>query len=137
MITFIYAQSHLSTAALVFYTCVWIPFLELKRAVLKILGFIFFFTVDHNDMPPQLTLHLPAARFGDLKLYGAEAEEAPLCSICLVEMEKEDVVSRLPKCCHVFHMNCIEKWLERDQFTCPLCRTFLLNSLNSSLIKCS
>ncbi|KAJ6369118.1 hypothetical protein OIU78_001481 [Salix suchowensis] len=45
------------------------------------------------------------------------------CSICLVEMEEEDAVSQLSRCMHVFHMDCIDKWIQRDHFTCPLCRT--------------
>ncbi|KAJ6937999.1 hypothetical protein NC652_012320 [Populus alba x Populus x berolinensis] len=45
------------------------------------------------------------------------------CSICLVELEKEDMVSQLSRCMHVFHTDCIDKWIQRDHFTCPLCRT--------------
>ncbi|KAH8510136.1 hypothetical protein H0E87_007889 [Populus deltoides] len=45
------------------------------------------------------------------------------CSICLVELEKEDAVSQLSRCMHVFHMDCIDKWIQRGHFTCPLCRT--------------
>ncbi|KAH7546822.1 hypothetical protein FEM48_Zijuj01G0241800 [Ziziphus jujuba var. spinosa] len=40
MICLMVCQSHLSTAAIVFYTCIWIPCLRLKRALLRILGII-------------------------------------------------------------------------------------------------
>nr|GEY52270.1 RING-H2 finger protein ATL18 [Tanacetum cinerariifolium] len=48
------------------------------------------------------------------------------CSMCLAEFRDEDVVSQLNRCRHVFHAGCIEGWLDRDQFTCPLCRSTLL-----------
>ncbi|KAJ6905609.1 RING-H2 finger protein ATL18 [Populus alba x Populus x berolinensis] len=50
-------------------------------------------------------------------------EKDVCCSICLMELEKEDEASQLSRCMHVFHMDCIEKWIQRDHFTCPLCRT--------------
>ncbi|CAN4111019.1 unnamed protein product [Withania somnifera] len=44
-----------------------------------------------------------------------------------MEYEKENVVCELPRCKHVFHMECIEGWVERSQFTCPLYRSLLLH----------
>ena len=41
------------------------------------------------------------------------------CPICL-EKITEDKAS-LQGCVHVFHLNCIKKWLERNR-TCPVCR---------------
>ncbi|KAK7247069.1 hypothetical protein RIF29_41945 [Crotalaria pallida] len=42
------------------------------------------------------------------------------CSICLEEFNGGAEVSSLP-CKHVYHGECITKWLERNH-TCPLCR---------------
>ncbi|XP_022762435.1 RING-H2 finger protein ATL18-like [Durio zibethinus] len=141
MISLMCSNSDLSTAALIFYTCVWIPYLQLKKALLRVLGFVFPW-YQAEESCQVMNVCLPVARFEDLKLSngsrgstnGEEVEE--VCSICLVEFEKEDVVSQLHKCGHLFHMNCIEKWLDRDQFTCPLCRSFLFANTNSSHTKC-
>lgn len=133
MISLIYGSSHISTITIIFYTCVWIPFLQLKKAIRKIVKFIrvyMYWQPCKDDLleDSDLGLILPASRFLDLDMinscYG-EVEET--CSICLVEFEKEDVVCQLPRCKHVFHMDCIEKWLERCQFTCPLCRSLLIH----------
>ncbi|KAJ9141224.1 hypothetical protein P3X46_031787 [Hevea brasiliensis] len=47
------------------------------------------------------------------------------CAVCLCEFEPEDELRLLPKCCHAFHMECIDTWL-LSHSTCPLCRSCLL-----------
>ena len=41
------------------------------------------------------------------------------CTICQYELEVEDSVIALP-CGHVFHADCIKKWLELSKM-CPIC----------------
>lgn len=47
-------------------------------------------------------------------------EKAELCPICHESFQVDPFVNELP-CGHVFHMDCIMKWL-KDQNTCPFCR---------------
>ncbi|KAK8627073.1 hypothetical protein V6N13_134700 [Hibiscus sabdariffa] len=124
-------------AALVFYTCAWIPFLQFKRLVSSLLVFVFPFYRPEQSFR-TIDACLPVARFEDLKLSngGDGEDDAAVCSICLAEFDDEDVVSRIQKCGHVFHMNCIEKWMARDHFTCPLCRSFLFPNVVSCHAKC-
>ncbi|XVF67091.1 hypothetical protein PTKIN_Ptkin10aG0092600 [Pterospermum kingtungense] len=149
MICLMFFNSGLCTATLIFYTCVWIPYLELKRGLLKLLGFVFpWYQAEKKWQVNSNICQLPGVRFEDLKhskccsggglrSTGNDGEvEEVVCPICLVEMEKEDVVSQLQKCGHIFHMKCIEKWLDCHHFTCPLCRSFLLANINSSHAKC-
>jgi hypothetical protein len=41
------------------------------------------------------------------------------CAVCLADFEHDDLIRRLP-CRHLFHMCCIDKWLQRNK-RCPLC----------------
>ena len=43
-----------------------------------------------------------------------------VCSICLGAFHERQRVSSLP-CCHRFHTNCVNRWLQQSN-TCPLCK---------------
>ncbi|XP_062092338.1 RING-H2 finger protein ATL74-like [Humulus lupulus] len=53
------------------------------------------------------------------------------CTICLGEFETGDKVRVLPKCCHGFHVRCIDPWLVSHS-SCPTCRRSLLEQTASS-----
>lgn len=48
------------------------------------------------------------------------------CLICLTEMQEKDKVLIMPICKHVFHSECIKKWL-RSKPECPTCRRNVRN----------
>lgn len=50
--------------------------------------------------------------------------EERLCTICQDEIKTGDVVRPLPKCAHVFHAECLERWAKtmREGTRCPTCR---------------
>ncbi|XP_020594737.1 E3 ubiquitin-protein ligase ATL4-like [Phalaenopsis equestris] len=50
-----------------------------------------------------------------------EAKEE--CVICLRYIEAEDHVRELGNCCHAFHVDCMDRWLNLGRFCCPLCRS--------------
>ncbi|XAR74015.1 hypothetical protein NMG60_11008166 [Bertholletia excelsa] len=133
MISLIYFQSGFSTTVtIIFFTCVLIPFFQIKKAVFQLIGS--FFTSENDFATSHQGICsadlLPVARYDDLNSCpgGVEAET---CSICLAEYQKEDRVSKLPKCGHVFHNGCIQDWMDRDHLTCPLCRSSFLHSLHA------
>ncbi|CAI0429032.1 unnamed protein product [Linum tenue] len=69
--------------------------------------------------------HLCALR--RLTVLGARRVVEPSeCSICLEEFEAGVDVRQLGRCGHVFHLICIDKWLD-GQATCPMCRGTVLD----------
>ncbi|KAL6549942.1 Homeobox protein B-H1 [Orobanche minor] len=65
---------------------------------------------------------LPVMKFSDLwEIDNMELPER--CAVCLYEFGGEDEIRRLANCRHIFHMSCLDRWMDHDQKTCPLCRT--------------
>ncbi|RZC90694.1 hypothetical protein C5167_028526 [Papaver somniferum] len=60
------------------------------------------------------------------------------CVICLSCFEEDEMGRNLPKCSHVFHVECIDMWLQSHS-CCPICRapvgpdkaTTVINSLST------
>jgi len=79
---------------------------------------------------------LPLTSFGETKERHPETEETfflreeteETCAVCLNKLKMEDGVRDLMNCDHVFHTECIDKWLEHGHEnenhnqTCPLCK---------------
>ena len=47
------------------------------------------------------------------------------CLICIEDFKEGEYKRELPKCHHVYHKKCIDKWLKKSA-TCPVCRDVLL-----------
>nr|GMD99778.1 E3 ubiquitin-protein ligase RHA1B-like [Ipomoea batatas] len=60
---------------------------------------------------------LPVVKFSEV------AERAESCAVCLLEFDGNDEIRRLRNCRHIFHRSCLDRWMDHDQKTCPLCRT--------------
>ncbi|CAI0452753.1 unnamed protein product [Linum tenue] len=74
-----------------------------------------------KGLDPEVVKSLPAYCYrkgcggGDGKYDLAE------CAICLGEFEEEETVKMIPVCQHVFHVQCVDTWLN-SHVNCPLCR---------------
>ncbi|GMH20883.1 hypothetical protein Nepgr_022725 [Nepenthes gracilis] len=44
------------------------------------------------------------------------------CAVCLSEFQERDMLRVLPRCSHLFHLDCIDIWLMSNA-NCPLCRS--------------
>lgn len=53
---------------------------------------------------------------------GGAGEEAATCSVCLGAFQVGERVRLLPVCLHLYHVECIDPWLDAHS-TCPICRT--------------
>lgn len=60
----------------------------------------------------ELLKTLPKSRFK-----GSE-----VCAICLDNVLEGEICRVLPDCKHVFHLNCVDKWLLKSP-VCPVCRS--------------
>jgi hypothetical protein len=47
------------------------------------------------------------------------------CLICMENYKYGEFKRELPKCNHIYHKKCIDKWLKKKA-TCPICRNKLL-----------
>lgn len=47
------------------------------------------------------------------------------CAVCLSEFEEDEEIRKL-KCKHIFHKDCLDRWLQHCSATCPLCRNKVL-----------
>ncbi|EXB78378.1 Uncharacterized RING finger protein [Morus notabilis] len=57
----------------------------------------------------------------------SENDNDNICIVCLSGIEARHEV-RVPfNCCHVFHRECLDAWIDQGRGTCPLCRSKLCN----------
>ncbi|XP_023512248.1 RING-H2 finger protein ATL18-like [Cucurbita pepo subsp. pepo] len=122
MLGLIFLNSRIGLAIIFFNTFVWIPLFRVKEAILGVASVFRLASLPEMDSSRGGTLLV--RRYEELQRSDDRTEEEEMCSICLTEFAREDSVCKLPDCAHVFHFDCIEKWHERNRFTCPLCRCF-------------
>ena len=79
----------------------------------------------------QFILELDEFQFKHLKKYTALKEEK--CPICLQKYKGIDIIKEFP-CKHIFHKNCIFKWLRKSN-VCPLCKYDITNDVNKFVLK--
>ncbi|KAL6981991.1 Homeobox protein B-H1 [Sarracenia purpurea var. burkii] len=67
---------------------------------------------------------LPVVKFEDVAFGdGGDGEPPESCAVCLYEFEVGEEIRWLTNCKHIFHRSCVDRWMDHDQMTCPLCRT--------------
>ncbi|KAJ0615972.1 putative transcription factor C2H2 family [Helianthus annuus] len=81
----------------------------------------------HSVSAELIREHLPVVKFSEL------VDPPESCAVCLYEFDASDEIRRLTNCRHIFHMSCLDRWMDHDQKTCPLCRTpFIPDDLQDS-----
>ncbi|KAL5795128.1 hypothetical protein ACOSP7_003722 [Xanthoceras sorbifolium] len=76
---------------------------------------------------------LPLFSYSSVKRRSSASGDGGDCAVCLSKFEPQDQLRLLPLCCHAFHANCIDTWLEAN-LTCPLCRS-PINASESDVLK--
>ncbi|KAM0906229.1 hypothetical protein ACQ4PT_016911 [Festuca glaucescens] len=77
-----------------------------------------------RDSAPGQTARLPAFTYSQSAKHTVtvSGEEAATCSVCLGAFQHGESVRLLPACLHLFHVECIDPWLDAHS-TCPICRS--------------
>ncbi|MBA0740943.1 hypothetical protein Gogos_014126 [Gossypium gossypioides] len=73
-----------------------------------------------NGLDPELIQAFPTFYYSTVKEFRREKYGLE-CAICLGEFNDNDMLRLLTICCHVFHKECVDLWLESHK-TCPFCR---------------
>ncbi|XP_041023036.1 RING-H2 finger protein ATL51-like [Juglans microcarpa x Juglans regia] len=58
--------------------------------------------------------------------------EQETCAVCLCEFKEAEEIRVLPECLHLFHVTCIDTWLNCHS-NCPLCRADTMPSRHAIL----
>ncbi|KAG6556000.1 hypothetical protein Mapa_001940 [Marchantia paleacea] len=77
-----------------------------------------------DSLVEDIRSRLPAVQFQEISSRFGDEEEHQ-CSVCLCDFEAKEEVLQLPQCSHIFHKDCLDRWLGHGQTTCPLCRSTL------------
>ncbi|XP_021753248.1 RING-H2 finger protein ATL80-like [Chenopodium quinoa] len=84
--------------------------------------------VFHTSAPPPSGLSKKTLQLLPTTKYLCEADDSNKqddCAICLTEFSDGEMMRVLPRCGHVFHITCIDKWLGSHS-SCPSCRQLVL-----------
>lgn len=78
--------------------------------------------MSYNNPPVSAALIreiLPVIKFEDL----VTEDQPESCAVCLYEFEGGAEIRWLKNCRHIFHRACLDRWMDHDRNTCPLCRS--------------
>ncbi|PNT68308.1 E3 ubiquitin-protein ligase ATL6 [Brachypodium distachyon] len=78
-----------------------------------------------RGLDPAALRALPTMAYADVKAHRVGLKGELECAVCLSEFDDRDALRLLPRCCHAFHVDCIDAWLA-SHVTCPVCRANLV-----------
>ncbi|PKU70732.1 RING-H2 finger protein ATL70 [Dendrobium catenatum] len=85
-----------------------------------------------STAPPMLELTLGTwPNYAEATRQDPQAASSDCCSICLADYDNEEEgednpVRILPICGHVFHVRCVDTWLQQHP-NCPVCRSRVMH----------
>lgn len=80
-------------------------------------------TFENRGLDESVIRSIPIFRFSKREKEGPERENSFVeCAVCLSEFQEQEKLRVIPNCGHLFHIDCIDVWLQNNA-NCPLCRT--------------
>ena len=79
------------------------------------------FSDENNGIDENTIKTFPVSKIKDISKL---TEEKKKCCICLENFKKNDETMILP-CIHIFHSDCIKKWMKRQDI-CPICKNKII-----------
>lgn len=64
---------------------------------------------------------IPVIKYDDEKISDDVKKKNSTCHICLEDFDKDSDI-RFIQCNHLFHKDCIDKWISTESYKCPICR---------------
>lgn len=85
--------------------------------------------IDHHRTKKKIIMEkaLPEITYKEVIALETSHVSQGCCTVCLDEFEKMDKVRWLTGCRHVFHLRCIDRWIDSGHLTCPICRAPLFS----------
>ncbi|KAK1437016.1 hypothetical protein QVD17_02801 [Tagetes erecta] len=90
-------------------------------------GWVFLFETTRQTTTGIVPTERRQGRLSDIPVVIYQSQmttSATDCPICLGEFREGEKMRILPKCKHLFHVKCIDKWL-LSHSSCPICRQLL------------
>ncbi|XP_057972283.1 E3 ubiquitin-protein ligase RHA2B-like [Malania oleifera] len=112
--------SHLYTMAVIFFTLLLIEVVILVRAVTGAV-----YSSDDGPITTTRYLELLEEKIPTIRYRSGLRPEPAECTVCLSSVEEGEEIRKL-QCKHTFHKVCLDRWLQQDYATCPLCRRTVL-----------
>eukprot|EP00667_Euglena_gracilis_P009731 EG_transcript_9897 len=72
----------------------------------------------HQTLTPVEVAAIPLVAVSDH--LAATGDEVAACAVCQMDFDPADTAKCLPRCGHLFHVDCIATWLIRHRDTCPV-----------------
>lgn len=85
-------------------------------------------TIDCLTESPSSAIksRLRLVKLKNLQSKKGKHDQTVVCAVCLGQLNACHEVRELGNCSHLFHRECIDKWVDLGKVTCPLCRCLLL-----------
>ncbi|XP_077224194.1 uncharacterized protein LOC143857634 [Tasmannia lanceolata] len=110
--------SNFYTTSLFFFSTLLLQLVLIIKSVARNLG-------SSRNPPENRNLALVAGKHPIIRYENRTGLEFAECAVCISKLEEGDEVREL-QCKHLFHKDCLDRWVEYKLATCPLCRSFML-----------
>ncbi|CAN1139173.1 Brassinosteroid-responsive RING protein 1 [Linum perenne] len=82
-------------------------------------------SVPVRDLARFVKRSVPVITYSSFLISGEMDGDTAACTVCMEEISGEEKIRELYNCRHVFHKECVDRWVDEGRLNCPLCRSNL------------